>query len=60
MLWNWLPQGGMEAKSTYEFKKQLDNFMEEKPIKPIYWTCYLIEWPQAAGSREGDWGVPVP
>lgn len=50
----------MEAKSKYEFKKQLGNFMEEKPIKLIYSTCYLIEWPETAGSGEGDWGVPVP
>lgn len=31
----------MEAKSKYEFKKQLDNFMEEKPINPF---IKLVIW----------------
>lgn len=31
----------MEAKRKYEFKKQLDNFMGEKPISPF---IELVIW----------------
>lgn len=50
LLWNKVLQFHCATK-CYGFKWQLDNYMKEKSMKPIYWLCYRTEQPWASRNR---------
>lgn len=39
------------ATKCYGFKWQLDNYVKEKSMEPIYWLCYRTEQPWASRNR---------